>query len=259
MAVLRRELWGTLRGVSSLGAPGGLIGLMVLAPLLGVGCLGIVEMLRRPRNANESRPPHWILAFVGVPLALQLLAGTPSLEATAWALAPPVALGLASWISRLGEGGARTIFLLAGGQVAFIVGLRVAVETTDIHAPWKRAAAQTLQPGDLVMTRDLQHEYLLRHRFGVPTINLRSPRAMSESARAQWWSTAADLARNQAHSGGRLVLDWKVGDPLGGTRGYAFPQELHELVLLAPTIHIDPRGEHRDPPESLPTPDPDEL
>jgi hypothetical protein len=43
-----------------------------------------------------------------------------------------------------------------------------------------------------------------------------------------------------------VLVDWKVRDPAGGGRGYAFQTELHELLLLAPILHLDPGGEKRN-------------
>ena len=110
------------------------------------------------------------------------------------------------------------------------------------------------------MTRVQQHDYLLHHRFNVRTINLRAPIELDSQQRAAWWIEAQERVRAQGRAGGRVVVDWKVGEtPPGGGRGYAFPQQLHELVLLAPVAHLDPHGERLDRPEDAPELKPDEL
>ena len=124
----------------------------------------------------------------------------------------------------------------------------------DPNRTWTQIASKMLDPGDLVLTRDQQHDYLLHQRFNLRTINLRAPHDLDEADRADWWEDSKAIVRSQGRAGGRVLVDWKVSDPPSGSRTYAFQNELHELVLLAPVRHLDPRGEERDPPESLNVP-----
>ena len=230
-------------GRSSQGTLGSLTWLVVLAPALGVALLGLLELLRRPASAGESRPPAWLWAFTIVPISVQLLFGRPSLETAGWALGPALALGLASWCTRtLDRDNLRPILVLIGCQMALTVGFRVAAVLSDPQRDWSQRASNRLQPGDLVMTRDQQHDYLLRHRFKLQTINLDAARGLVEPESLDWWDAARQRVRSQQSAGGRVVVDWKASNPLGGGRGFGFSRELHELLLMAPVEYLGDRS-----------------
>lgn len=242
-----------LLGSTGIGSPSSLTWLLMLGPAIGVGLLGGVELLRKPDGRSESRPPAWLWIFVGAPLLLQLLGARPSLEAAAWILSPALALGLASFFSRSQERG-RTAFIvgLIGAQVTLTVSFRLTSLAGDANRPWTLLASELLEPGDLVITANQQHEYLLRHRFGLPTLNLRTPRTLGESQRSDWWERARETVRAQDRAGRGVWADWAAQMPLGGTREFAFPRELHELVLLAPVRYLDPGEPRVDTPAALP-------
>lgn len=267
ISLLWRALWLKLLGTGSVGAPDSLTWLFVLLPALGVGVVGLIELFRRPTDSTESAPPTWIVAFAGVPLGLKLLGGSPNLDLAAWVLSPLIAVGLASFLARIQEERLwKTILVFSGVQIAVNLAFLSIVDRTDPNREWAQSAAKMLQPGDrivpgdLVVTRNQQHDYLLHNRFKLQTVNLRTPIELDDQGRAAWWIEAQERVRSQGRAGGRVVVDWKVGEPPpGGGRGYAFPQQLHELVLLAPVVHLDPHGEKVDRPEDLPVTSPADL
>ncbi|HTF89267.1 MAG TPA: hypothetical protein VK843_12725 [Planctomycetota bacterium] len=237
-------VWGgfgsTLLGRGTIGAPDSLTWLLVLAPALGVGVLGLVELLRRPSERMESAPAAWISAFVAVPIVVRLLGGTPSLDTAAWALGPVAVLGLASFLGHALERWHWTAIVgLIVLQVGLTWGFRYTMFRGDPNRAWTEYTADLLNPGDLVLTRDQQHDYLLHHRFHLKTVNLRVPHELDDVARLDWWEAAQESVRERTRNGGKVFVDWKVSDPPGGRPGYAFQNELHELVLLAPTLHLE--------------------
>jgi len=232
----------SLLGSASHGGPSRLTWCLVLGPTLGVGLLGLVELLRKPRAETESRPPTWLWVFVAVPLLLPAVHGRPSLEQAAWTLSPALALGLASWFSRLIERRrTRLIGILLVAQVILSLSFRLTSTSADVNRAWTLLASELLAPGDLVITDNEQHDYLLRHRFGLATLDLKDPRALKALERAHWWENARNLVRTQQRADRGVWVDWPRNQPLGGKRGFEFSRELHELVLLAPTRHLDPR------------------
>ena len=240
------HLLARLVGTTSLGSPGSLIWLAVLVPSLGVAVVGVVELFRRPGEAHEGPAPGWLAAFVGVPILVKVLAGTPGLDTSSWVLLPVCALGLAAFLQRLPESRRMGLIVaLFGIQMALNVGFHWAMRLGDPTREWVASAARTLNPGDMVITKDQVHDYLLHHRFRVRTINLRTPVELASELRADWWYDARELVRDHARHGGRLVLDWKVDSPPSGARDYPFPRELHELVLLGPFVHLGPKADAR--------------
>lgn len=236
-----------LLGSGSGGAPDSLTFLIVLAPLIGVGVIGLVELLRRPTGQGEAALPGWALALVGLPLGVKLIGGSPNLDTGAWAFGPLTALGIASLLDR-GKPERRMMVIssLFASQIALSCGFRVTSTIGDPRRAWVNDAALILEPGDLVLTRDQSHDYLLRHRFGVSTVNLRTPVELDETSRVDWWASTREQIRTQARSGGRVVVDWRVGEPPGGQRPYAFQRELYELMLLVPIRYLDPAVEAPD-------------
>ncbi len=229
-----------LLGTGSTGAPDSVTWLLVLAPAIGVGVVGLIELFRRPSERTESVPPTWIVAFVGVPLVIRLLGGTPSLETGAWVLGPVVVLGLASFFGRMHERRHWSAMVgLLAVQLILTGGFRWTIVRGDPNRPWTELASTLLQPGDLVLTRDQEHDYLLRHRFHLKTVNLRVPHELDETERAEWWAGSQEAVLAQARAGQRVLVDWRVSEPLGGGRAYAFQRELHDLVLLAPILHLE--------------------
>jgi hypothetical protein len=236
-----------LLGTGNVGSPDGVIWLLVLAPALGVGALGIVELFRRPTEAHDASPPGWIAAYVCIPIVVKVLGGAPNLDTGAWVLAPLTALGLASFVERMPDGRRSGIILgLGAAQLLLSVGFRAALGLGDPNREWMTRASKMLERGDIVITRDQLHDYLLRHRFHLATVNLRIPLELSDRRRRDWWANVREVVRAHGRGGGRVLLDWRVGDPLAGSRDYPYHAELHELILLAPALHLDPQGERRE-------------
>jgi hypothetical protein len=210
--------------------------------------LGLVDFARRPEAAEASGPPGWLGAYVGLPILVKVIGGTPNPDLGAWTLVPVCALGLAGFVERLPEARRLVVLLaLAGVQLLLNFGFQAMLGMGDPTREWSaRAGKMQFQAQDVVITRDQMHEYLLRHRHGVRTINLRVPVELEPEAQADWWSAARELLQDRARAGGRVVVDWMVGEPLAGTRDYPYLAELHELVLLAPVVHLDPRAEKRE-------------
>ena len=264
-----RVLVGRWLGIGSVDAPHSLLWLAALAPGLGVGCVGMVELARRGPESRGVRPSLWLAAYIAVPLLARAFGGSPSLTTGAWVLVPAGALGLAQFLTRR-DGNAQlpAILALCGAQMLLNVGFRRTLEVTDPNREWIRRATGILRPPPtarpkgtqperlpppsyLVVTKDQAHEYLLRHRFRVGTINLRAPVELGTTARPDWWLAARERVEQHARLGGRLAVDWKVAEPPSGTKSYPFPAELHELLLLAPVVHLDPWAENRETPEDL--------
>jgi hypothetical protein len=234
------QLGAGLVGSAGVGSPSSLVWGLVFCPMVGIALLGLVELCRRPENESESRAPAWLWLFGGIPLLVQLLGLRPSLEMACWALGPALALGLTGWTTRQLEGGrSRLIAVVIAAQVLLTVSFHWSMTAGDPNRGWTEMASEMLNPGDLVITRDQQHDYLLYHRFGVQTLNLRDPVGLEVIERADWWDAARQRVSVQQRTGGRVWVDWKLDPALGGTRGYAFQAELHELILLAPVHHLD--------------------
>lgn len=248
-------LWRTLSARASLDAPVGLTWALILLPSFGVSVLGVVGLWSSADAQETPRPPLWIALFGGFPIALQWLAGSPGFDTAVWALGPALSLGLAHWFAREREWPpTRLILGLTAAQLVVVVGFRQMLHQGDPNAGWTDVAQEILSPGDLVITRDPQHSYLLRHRFGLEVVDLGEPLALAESEQSQWWARAAESVRAAAAADRRVAVDWKLNDPLAGRRGYVFRNELHELVLLAPVVYIDPSARAEGLPEATSVP-----
>lgn len=152
--------------------PSHLLGWLVwLPPALGVTALGWLTLVRGRRAPEEAAPPRWVLAW-GIAALAPLLGGSPEVWPAMGMLVPLGIVGLADHLVRMEQEDAarkRTIILLLSQVVlaaACLVGLRV----SDPELAWREHARLQLQPGDLVVTADTSHTYLLRHRFGLEVV-----------------------------------------------------------------------------------------
>jgi hypothetical protein len=194
-------------------------GFLVLG--LGLASVGLHALFVARRAPEESPPPRWLAAWCGVAL-VPIVAGAP-----AWAPLLPwllvaAAMGVADWTARAASGGPRLAGALAGQLLLTALATWV-FSATDPERAWREHARGALERGDLVLTSDPSHAYLLGERWELDTRLLAPSLTREEGERA--------LSPN---GGARVVLDGSLE---------SLPENVRPLLVergVVPLERLDP-------------------
>lgn len=222
--------------------------LLGMIPGLGVAFLGLASLWFLKRNESELPPPGWLGLWALVPV-LWLLAGSAlAWDASYHWLLPVALVGLFDILSRFDGGPAPG--LAAGGliiQVCVLLAGLFLIQQGDQQREWREYARQFLEEGDVVITGEPEHAYLVSHRWGQMSVVLRAadleqpdPEFVEgvycdelgqTNLRVKTQDFAAWAAEGlEAHGlGFRVILDRPFPDPSEGIAGL-IDEELTRIV-----------------------------